>query len=424
MLWRKTGLLLAAAVIIGLIGSTALRLAAETDTTVMNASSSSWVNPTLVSGPSTFGAFTPTLEVAPNGNMMLMYSQRISSQSPATNPYYRILPAGSSQWSALQPVQSSPGESLGQVSFAFNSASVAHAVWRTNNAIFHARQDQWPDSHNIVNSRGWNVYDPSIAIGPDNVVHIVWRETDPAFPSDLDNVYHSYSTNNGAAWSAPTPVASNLNISTSPSIAIDVNGNAHVAWEERLSNPTRYQIWYKRGAKDGGSYTWDAAALTLSDALTTARQPKLLAEGNVIHLSYTNRISNDEQYAYYRQRASNGSWGTPIDVTQNNPVSVNSAAPFYLLSDMAVCNDSLVMFYNGNPTIGAREQIYAHRYTAETGWSARETITPGIERTVRPSVACRNNVLQVVYEVVVTVQNHQIYHMFAQDMIFLPVIRR
>jgi hypothetical protein len=422
MRWQKFSLLIALIIGGGFI-MLAARNAAQAEATITTAASVAWPPGAHVSTTANFGAFTAQLRTAPNGDMLLIYNQRLfsSPQQPETNPYYRVMASGSNQWSAPQPVYVS-GVSLGQVSFAFNGNSVAHAVWRTTTEIHHASQNLWPDSYNLVAIGGASVVDPAIAIGPDNVVHVVWSQGNPD-PTKGNDIYHAYSLNNGVSWSAATALAGDTHNSQVPTIAITANGDAHVIWEETLST-NNHQLRYKRGAKSGSTYIWDATYFVVSDSLTTARQPLLLAEGNVLHFSFTRRVSNNEQYAYYRQRASNGSWGTMSDITQGVALSVNTNAPFYLLSDMVICNNNLTIFYHGNPTIGSPEQIFTHELT-DSGWSSRQTVTTDNERRVRPSAACRNGVIHLTYEQVVqTYQNHQIYHAFAHDTIFLPIIRR
>jgi hypothetical protein len=422
MPWHKTKLLLVIVVISALIALMTIQLSAEAETTSSSVNDlAKWRQAELLSTTFSHGAFSPHIQTAPNGSMMAVYNHRMDSITTRTNPYYRFMPANDNNWSAPQLVQDS-AISLLQVSFAFNSNSIAHAVWRTNQAVFHAHQGQWPNESNLVVSRGRAISDPAIDIGGDSVIHIVWREADED-QNQQDNVYHTFSTNNGSSWSAPTPLATNTRTSSLPTVAIDSQGNAHVGWVESIfsGGNFNYQIRYKKGAKVGGSYQWDNDPFIASGTLNTAWQPTLETQGETLHLSFTNRVSDNEQYAYYRRMLSNGSWEAIVDVTQNNPLSVNTNTPFVLGSSIAICDDSLALFYHGNPVAGDREQIFGHMH--KNSWSGRDTVTTGQNRTVRPSITCRNNVIHVVYEqILIANQNHQIYYMFARNVVFLPTI--
>jgi hypothetical protein len=406
------------------------RLPASAESSAVTAASPRWRNPELLSTALQYGGYGAELRVAPNGNMMLIYGQAMDSMNNQINPYYRILPANSFSWGAPARVHTSAGI-LYQTTFEFDNSGVpqAHAVWRTGNAVFYARQSQWAanGSSLIFNNAPRLIFDPAIAIGSDNVIHIFWTQEEL---TGQDNLYHAYSTNNGVSWTYSPALATNTRKSAVPSAAVDQNGHVHVIWEERTGyDPVKqdfnYEVRYKKATKTGSSYTWNANPTTISGALTTARRPVMLAEGNTLHVAFTNLVSDTEQYAFYvRLPAGSTNWTAPTDITQGNPLSVNTNAPFYLLSSLVICRGNLNIFYHGNPAPDTNEQVFGQE-RKDNVWHSRETVTDGSARTVRPSVACRDNALHVAYErVVVANTNHQIYHMFAHNLVMLPILRK
>jgi hypothetical protein len=408
----------------------AAQLPASAEPDAVTAASPRWRNPQLLSTATSHGGYGAVLRTAHNGTMMLVYSQSLDSLGNQINPYYRILPANSPTWGAPARVHTS-ADILYQTTFEFDKQNPpqAHAVWRTSNAVFYARQNQWAGNGAAVifNNQPRLVFDPIMAIGNDNVIHIFWTQEEA---TGQDNLYHAFSTNNGVNWTYSPALATNTRKSAVPSAAVDLNGHVHVVWEERIGyDPIKqdfnYDVRHKKATKSGSTYTWDVNPTTISGALLTARRPVLLAEGNTLHAAFTNLVSDTEQYAFYvRLPAGSTNWTAPADITQGNPLSVNTNAPFYLLTSLVLCNGNLQIFYHGNPAPDSNEQLFGQERKNNV-WQGREMITGGGARTVRPSITCRNDTLHVAYEqVVIANANHQIYHMFAHNLVMLPVIRK
>jgi len=370
-------------------------------------------------------AYGPIIRSAPNGALLVIYGQATMSTNSQINPYYRMLPASGGSWTAAAPIRSS-ADNFSQVTAEFDSSSKAHAVWRSDHAVFHAQQDQWATNQfvTVFDNGGYRVFDPDLAIGSDNVLHVVATLQDQTVTRP-ENIHHAYSTNNGISWTR-TKLTTNSDQSKSPAVAVDANGNIHVVWEEwRIEGDDYdYEIYHRTGTKSGGSYNWNMAQV-ISGSVLNARQPALLAQGNTLHLTFTNLVSDSEQYVYYLRRpAGSTTWTAPVDITGAAPLAVNTNAPFYLVSNMAICQGNLHTFYYGSPMFDTNEQVYLQQRQT-TVWQSRELVTDSSARRVRPSAVCHNNALHLVYEeIVIPNVNHQIYFTAALEQLYLPIIVR
>jgi hypothetical protein len=386
------------------------------------AGSGGWETPQHLSTTSTNGAFIPVLQAAPNGSLMVMYNHQLSSG--AHNPYYRLLPAGSDNWSNPAPVRTSTAN-LRQATFAFDNNSTAHAVWRTvQEEIQYAVQNEWPNQAQTIVNASTSVLDPDIVVDSNNLPHVVWAEG----LSSSRQIYHAYRT--GGSWHI-TSLSTTQRLSGTPGVAVDADRNVHVVWEDRfvvsvVPEPTfRYEIHYKKGTWTGSGYTWASNPTILSTGIETARRPTIVNDGNTLHVAFTRRDSSTEQYAYYTRFTPGSGWSAPSDTTNGNPVGVNTNSPFFLTNSVAICNNAVALHYHGTLTATGSESIWGSRNNNNQGWSGRARVTTVGERTINPSAVCVDGTVHLVYEVVVQINdNHQIYYTSQQNLLFLPIIQR
>jgi hypothetical protein len=393
--------------------------------------SPAWHSYLHLSANASFGAFAPSIKTAPNGNLMVVYSQRLSNGKH--NSYYRSSIDNGQTWQPPSPIHISPNSNIDstQVKFAFSPTSQAHAIWREGNSLdngseqlLHATQSQWStNSVNVIRSvtSPHHVFDPAIAAGNANVLHAVWSQTEA---NNNRNIYYARSSDGGATWppSAVVPLASAFEDSERPSVAIDQNGNVHVVWEEpSLDFSTGVplpsaNILYRRGLPNGTGWT---APIALSPSEIKARRPLIIAHGNTIHVSFTREDSRDHQFAYYVFSTNGGqSWSTPVNTSQI-PIGVNDNQPFFLDTALGYCHNRAYVYYHGTYTPTANEQIYGANSSL---WSSRDQVTTGTARTVYPSLAC-NSMVHLVYEQIGT--SHQVFYSRAYPFrVLLPVIRK
>jgi hypothetical protein len=352
-----------------------------------------WGDELFVSTNSPNGAFVPVIGRAPNGTLMIVYRHRTAG---AINiPYYATSGDNGVTWGTPAPIRNSSID-IPQVTFAYDSNNVAHAVWRTNTDILHSSQSQWPGAGTPIVSTVQSVQDPDIAIAADDTLHVVWAQ---GTGLETLNIYHAYSQSGGAGWTVSPVLATDTRKSTGPAVAIDGSGNVHVVWEERTFNIDLgdfvTEIRYKKGTWTGGNLNWAANPTTISDPDTDGKQPEITAAGDQIHVSYMRQDEETEQYPMYTKY--NGSvWTTPIDTSLGNPISVNQSDPFFLITTIATCNNIVYLYYHGALSDVGKEQILGAG--DDDNWAYQNEVTEDITRSINPSLTCFGDNLYMAFE--------------------------
>ena len=368
------------------------------------------------------GAFVPVLKADKNGRLLLAYNHNTSTvENPSFNPYYRESTNGGGTWSEPSAIQLG-GNNMLEVTFAFDSNNVAHAVWRTQYEIWHAPENGWPASANsnqVKSNTGALVFSPDIAVSPDNTLHVVWAQE--------NKIFHTFSKDGGQNWSTPYPLSPGTGQLKSdvPDVEVDHLGNVHVVWEERISliPPVNHEIHYKKGTLSGGSMTWSPSPKVLSPGVDVAKVPAIHINGDVIHVAFADRISNITQYAYYVNATLSSNWSAPLDITQGEPLVMNTNIPFVLMPSLDSCSSDIHVLFHGALAENHSERIMG----VESGdnFTSRDQITEGQSRTIRPSLACTGGMLHVVYEIIqIPNEIHHIYYVAEMaNAVYLPTLQ-
>jgi len=376
-----------------------------------------WGAPTLLSAATQDGAFIPVIRDDSNGRIMVVYNQL--TEQGVENPYYRETVDGGRTWDEPAAIQIS-NSALLQVTMEFDENDVAHALWRTQTEIWHAREDQWPYAANLITATVGLVFNPDMAIDKYGTLHVVWAQED-------NRVYYAQSADGGDTWQGETALSWGPSKADQPAVAADEAGNVHVVWEERVFDPDagafRYDIRYLMGISETAGLSWSSSSALLSADVDNARQPDIVVQGDTLHVAFARRDANDAQYAYYVSYDPLTGWSAPLNVT-HEPVTVNSNVPFVLVPTLVACNDTVYIYYHGALAVNTKEIILGANNS--DGWERRDYVDVGSARAIRPSATCLGGKLHMVYEKVVRPNiDHQVYYISGnRNAAYMPIIHK
>ncbi len=249
------------------------------------------------------------------------------------------------------------GSALGP-QIAFDQNGNAIAVWYQSDGT---RDNIW--SNRYVVGAGWgtaeiietdnagNAYNPRIAVDPNGNAIAVWQQSDGTRNNIWANRYVV-----GTGWGTAALIETdNAGSASSPQIAFDRNGNAIAVWYQ--SNGTRDNIWANRYVVSTG---WGTAGLIETDNTGDAYNPQVAfdQDGNAIAVWYQ---SDGRRFNILANRYVAGTgWGSA------ELIEIDNAGSAF--------NPQIVIDRNGNAMAvwyqseGTRNNIWANRYVAGTGW--------------------------------------------------------
>jgi hypothetical protein len=387
------------------------------------------------------GSTGPVVRRSPDGSRLLVLYGRQSVSNPTDgkpDPYFRVSLNGGQSWSAPTPIYQSPGVSSEQAALAFTANNLAHVVWVEGNSsplrLLHAREQSaggaWTAPVTIAESEF--IFDPAVT-AHGNVLHLVWSQRSVI---DNPNIYYAHYS---GSWTVPIAAFTSAPDSRVPAPAADTSGNLHVVWEEGLAGPDNpSKISYRRRTAAG---EWDPV-VTVSGAITQAKEPQIIVAGGAIRVSFGNYIQDDQQLVAYTQCLSGcnsaANWPAPVSASEQY-VGVSSIFPYNLISDMVVIDSCVYLYYHGTePAISQVNELIWRVRSCNGGqsWSPRQSVTATNVRSIYANVIADNQQIRLIYEQFgtsePTVGLRQIYTMVNQidDMppglagVYLPLISK
>lgn len=178
----------------------------------------------------------------------------------------------------------------------FDSAGIAHIVWRDANGTSGAIPGQWDiwyagvsangsvlNRQDISNTAGQDSRHPQMAVDARDALHVVWDDAAPD-----EEILYAKSGDGGASWSQCANISHTGGPSLMPLIEADGNSNLHVLWAETAPGSI-----YWNGFRDG----WRGAR-NITDALTVMPEYGFALDSqNRVHVVFQdNRAGNDEIY--------------------------------------------------------------------------------------------------------------------------------
>ena len=190
--------------------------------------------------------------------------------------------------------------------------------WRTDILYRMKSGDSWMPIETVVGDIGGMFVKPSMALDSSGNVHVTWESDRNVSGSGTDrDIFYKVRTH--GEWTATELVSAESNESSSnPSIAVDGDGNVHIAWTDASGIPGtegRDSVFYKMKTALG----WTSTRVIQSDAGSECKNAKLVvdAQGNV-HITWVEIVVEDWVHHIKHRMKQSGHWGDVQTVRQSD----------------------------------------------------------------------------------------------------------
>ena len=333
-----------------------------------------WGTAELVETDNVGDAVYPQVAFDGSGNAMAVWVQ---SDGIRNNTWANRYVFGSG-WGTAELIETdNAGNAIG-AQIAFDGGGNAIAVWYQSDGT---RENIWANRY--VAGSGWGTAElietdnagaasaPQVAFDVSGNAIAVWHQSDGIRTNIWANRYVV-----GSGWGIAELIETdNAGAAAFSQVAFDVSGNAIAVWYQ--SDATRSNIWANRYVAGSG---WGTAELIETDNAGNATYPEMAFDvsGNAIAVWRQNDGTRENTWAN-RYVAGSG-WGTAELIETDN-------AGVAVVPQVAFDGDgnAVAVWYQSD---GTRENIWANRYAAGSGWGTAELIeTDNTGTAARPQVA-------------------------------------
>jgi hypothetical protein len=237
---------------------------------------------------------------------------------------------------------------------------------------------------------------PSMAVDSNGNIHIAWHDYTIGYGgsgNDRDIFYRKYEV--GAGWTSIQVVSTESDRhSYWPSVAVDTSGDVHIAWLDTSNyNGAGYDrdIFYKRYEVGSG---WTTTEVVSTESSDESYMPTLDADssGNV-HVAWYEPTdyggSGPDTDVYYKRYEVGSGW------TSTELVSTESTSGSYYPSlGVDSTGDAHISWYDFTDYGGAgsHEDVFYKRYEIGSGWTTTEVVSTESTSAARfPSLAIDTN---------------------------------
>jgi ribosomal protein L31 len=233
-----------------------------------DASTSSWTTTEVVSTESTSWSYDPSLAIDTSGNVHIAWEDFTDYAGAGTDRdiFYKYWDASTSSWTTTEVVSTESTSSSYEPSLAVDTTGNVHIAWYdwtdyagaggTDYDIFYkywdASTSSWTTTEVVSTESTNDSALPSLAVDDGGNVHIAWEDdTDYAGAGTDPDIFYKRWDASTSSWTT-TEVVSTESTDNSGnyaiSIAVDVSGNIHIAWEDQTDYAgagTDWDIFYK-----------------------------------------------------------------------------------------------------------------------------------------------------------------------------------
>ncbi|MBL0212145.1 MAG: hypothetical protein IPQ13_14720 [Holophagaceae bacterium] len=233
----------------------------------------------------------------------------------------------------------------------------------------------WGTAGLIETNNAGSATSPQIAMDASGNALTVWSQYDGARNNIWANRYTP-----GTGWGTPALLESdNAGYADEPQISMNAGGNALAVWSQH--DGTRTNIWANRYSAGTG---WGTAALIETDNTGDASEAKIAMDPNGNALAVWSQDDGTRTNIWANRYTVGIGWGTAVLIETDN-------------TDDAY-NVQIAMDPSGNALAvwrqydGPRRSIWANRYTVGTGWGTAVLIeTDNAGDASRPQIAMDTN---------------------------------
>ncbi len=336
---------------------------------------------TVIVSESAGSSWEPSLAVDATGNVHVAWQDYTSR-----NIFYRRWNATSDAWTTAEVVFAGWGDS-NYPSLAVDGAGNVHVAWHdeadyahwgTSYDIFYRRWNVstgvWSTTEWLSNQTGVS-YDPSLVVDATGDVHVAWQGWSGG---DYEIIYRRWDATSGV-WGTTVAISDNTAVSHSPSLAVDETGDVHVAWMDWSVGG--WDILYRRWNATSG--VWGTTE-NVSENEDVSGEPSLAVdvEGNV-HVAWRD-VSNyagsgtDADIFYRCWNVTSGAWGTTEVLSEN---AGDSMHPSLAVDDAGNVHVAWMDY-----SVGGCDILY-RRWNATWGvWSTTEDVSENPGYSENPSL--------------------------------------
>ncbi len=244
----------------------------------------SWSLPRNVSNTSGVSS-APGLAVAPDGMIHVVWADN----TPGYNVIYHAHWDGT-YW-INEPVPSAFG---GAPAVSVSLDGVVHVVWQDRDApgapyeVYYSRWtgNRWSLPEDLSDTAAEQSIIPGVAVGPDGQAHVAWQER-------VDSRYTIHYTRGFVAyWSVPERLSEGEGEAYLPSLAISAGSSVYVGWDESTS-----ALYRQRGAGDA---RWSPCTAVIDDAQRVTDLHLIVDAAGQLHAAWTQRVEGGNWDVFYQ----------------------------------------------------------------------------------------------------------------------------
>jgi hypothetical protein len=324
---------------------------------------SSWGEAELIETDNAGYAKFPQVAVDDSGNAIAVWSQFDGTRlNILANRYY----AATGLWGTAELIETDEGPA-GKPWVAVDGSGNAIAVWRQSDGTLYnvwanrydAATGLWGTAELIeTDDAGDAGYEPRVAVDDSGNAIAVWSQADGGTYNIWANCYNAAT----GLWGEAELIEDGAGPTSEARVGIDDSGNAIAVWSQ--ADGGTYNIWANR--YDAATGLWgEAELIETGDA---AGSPEVAVDGNGNAIAVWGQSDGIASYNVWAKRydAATGLWGE-VELIETDGAG---HAPYPQVAVDGGGNAIAVW----QQFDGARDNIWANRYDAASGWGEAELI--------------------------------------------------